>query len=293
MSSPPETRNPKPDTSSRNPFPKPQTRNLKPAGTAIIGRAGWIQPFPPTGVEWNTYDLPAPSPSADLAGLRIVHLTDFHLRRSLPNILLRVVERLNADPPDLLLLTGDFVENKRNPYPALPALRQFISALPAGVPTYAIVGNHDDYSVAYELRDYRVTFLNGRQTVASIHGREVELIGLPGVHRRELETAFLRRLPERRPDLPRIVLAHFPDQLRVIDSLRPDLVLCGHTHGGQICLPGGIPLIWHDSLPRQFARGVHKIGRTWLVVSRGLGYTGLPLRVFCMPEVIELRMGKG
>jgi len=269
------------------------TTRLTPARTTIIGRAGWIQPFPPTAVEWNTFDLAVPSLSADLAGLRIVHLTDFHLRRSLPNVFLRIIERLNADPPDLLLLTGDFIENKRNPYPAIPALRQFIEALPAGVPTFAIVGNHDDYAVAYELRDCRVTFLNGRQMIVSIHGREVELIGLPGVHRRELEASFLRRLPRRRIDLPRIVLAHFPDQLRFIDSLRPDLVLSGHTHGGQICLPGGIPLIWHDSLPRRFARGVHKVGRTWLVVSRGLGYTGMPLRVFCMPEVIELRMGKG
>jgi len=267
----------------------PETGNLKPV-THSIGHAGWIQPFPPTGVEWNAYDVPIAGLPVDFAPLRIVHLTDFHVRRVLPKVYQQINERLNADPPDLLLLTGDFVENKRNPYPAIPAVRQFIQALPAGVPAFAIVGNHDDYSVSYELRDCPVTFLNGRQTVVSVNGREIELIGLPGVHRRELEKQFLRRLPPRQFEVPRIILSHFPDHLRYIDTLRPDLVLSGHTHGGQICLPGGIPLIWHDGLSRKFAYGVHKIDRTWLVVSRGLGCTGLPLRVFCMPEVVELRL---
>jgi predicted MPP superfamily phosphohydrolase len=93
--------------------------------------------------------------------------------------------------------------------------------------------------------------------------------------------------------MPRIALAHYPDHLRLMRPLRPDVLLAGHTHGGQICLPGGIPIIRHDTLPRRQARGVHFIDGTWLVNHRGFGYTSLALRVFCPSEVIEIELVKG
>jgi uncharacterized protein len=72
--------------------------------------------------------------------------------------------------------------------------------------------------------------------------------------------------------------------------LSPDLILSGHTHGGQVCLPGGYPLITHDALPRAYASGVHRIGQSWLVVSRGMGFAQFCLRLFCPAETLEIRL---
>ena len=121
-------------------------------------------------------------------------------------------------------------------------------------------------------------------------GGKIELIGLPGKRRNELSSRFINALPEAQPGIPRIVLSHFPDHLKRTEGLQADLFLAGHTHGGQICLPRGATLMWHDSLPRRFARGAHRVGKTWLVVSRGLGWTGFPVRTWCPPEVVEIRL---
>jgi predicted MPP superfamily phosphohydrolase len=86
-------------------------------------------------------------------------------------------------------------------------------------------------------------------------------------------------------------LGHYPDQVRFVSHVAaPDLMLVGHTHGGQICLPGGRALLTHDYLPKRMARGVHHFGQTLLIVNRGFGWTRLRLRVFCPAEVVELRL---
>ena len=89
--------------------------------------------------------------------------------------------------------------------------------------------------------------------------------------------------------LPRIVLAHYPDLITSSAAMRPDLYLAGHTHGGQICLPGGRAILTHDHLPRHLCKGAHELGDgTCLVVNRGLGFATIPLRMFCPAEVIEI-----
>ena len=250
----------------------------------------WLQISPPRMIDWKHFDLTVEGLPPALQGIHVTHLTDFHFRKSWPAGYESLIEQLNANPPDLLLLTGDFVDSKRNAYPAIPHVRRMLTALPRKCPTYAIVGNHDDYGVAYELRDMGIPFLDGKRETPTINGARIELIGFPGARRFELDRPFLRRLPTKQPNVPRIILSHFPDHLRHADGLGADLLLAGHTHGGQMCLPGGIPLMSHDKLPLRLSRGVHKVNGTWLVVGRGLGHTGLPFRVFCPPEVIELRL---
>ncbi len=85
-------------------------------------------------------------------------------------------------------------------------------------------------------------------------------------------------------------MSHYPNHLHHAQRLGAQLFLTGHTHGGQVCLPGGKPIITHSSLPYKHCRGIHKLEKTWLVVNHGLGFSGLPLRVMCPPEVIELTL---
>jgi predicted MPP superfamily phosphohydrolase len=100
----------------------------------------------------------------------------------------------------------------------------------------------------------------------------------------------IARIPSKGENTLRIAMSHYPDALRRIGRLEADLFLTGHTHGGQICLPGRIPIIKHDSLPRPYCTGVHRVDDTWLVVNRGIGFTTLPIRVFCPSEVIEIKV---
>ena len=78
------------------------------------------------------------------------------------------------------------------------------------------------------------------------------------------------------------------DAIHRLGRLRPDVMLAGHTHGGQISLPGRVPIFKHDSLPRHMCQGVHETENGVLVVSRGIGHTVLPIRLFAPPQVIEL-----
>jgi predicted MPP superfamily phosphohydrolase len=263
-----------------------------------VSRGPWLQwRLKPSLLEWNIAHLPVPSLPAALEGLRIVQVTDLHLRQRWHRIYDVLMERLRSEQPDLLLMTGDFVDDKRDHRPALPVLYRMLDAFRGKAGCYAVVGNHDRYGMGRRLRGTHVTVLEdpGRPAYARHGGATIELIGLPGVHRKDLTRDVLDSLPTRgvspQPADLRIVLSHFPDHLRrTREILRPDLFLAGHTHGGQCCLPGRIPILRHDSLPRRLCSGVHRVGDTWLVVCRGIGTTTIPLRVFCPPEVLEVRL---
>lgn len=219
--------------------------------------------------------------------LRVIHLTDLHLRGRAHPALRLLAERLAADRPDLVLFTGDFADDKfaaarQMPFVAeMGALFQSVARLGC----FGVVGNHDGDLVAARLESMGVVPLDGG--ITSVGG--VDLIGLPGTMRSD---GRLFDDLDRDPHRPTIVLSHYPDEIRRLDRLSPDLMLAGHTHGGQICLPigGGLPLLTHDELPWRMARGVHRVDETWLVVSRGVGTTKLPIRVFCPAEAVELTL---
>jgi predicted MPP superfamily phosphohydrolase len=114
------------------------------------------------------------------------------------------------------------------------------------------------------------------------------LIGLPGVKKWDFDPIRLAHLPPKQERVPRIILSHYPDRVEGLAPLQADAVLAGHTHGGQICLPGGRATLSHDTLPKYMARGVHRFGNTTLIVNRGFGATHWPIRIFCPAEVIEI-----
>lgn len=256
-------------------------------------RGPWLEIGGPHGFEWARYELPVPGLPPQFEGLRIAHLSDLHIRKKWRGQLDDLIHRIRGEAPDLILITGDFVESKRNHAPALPHVLRFVGQLKAPLGCFGTLGNHDRYTLEQELDDSGVALIEGRRHVIEWDEAELELIGLPGVEREDLTPQVLDRFPPRQFGMPRIVLSHFPDHLKKAAVLRPDLFLAGHTHGGQICLPGGYPILRHDSLPRRLCRGVHRVADTWLVVSRGLGSTDLPLRLFCPPQVIELTLTRG
>jgi predicted MPP superfamily phosphohydrolase len=252
-----------------------------------VRKGRWLQLPPPTGFGWTRMHLPIASLSGPLVGLRILHLADIHLRRRWFAAYDQIIDLVAANPPDLILFTGDLVEHRRLREHEIRLGRRFVDSLPSRLGIYGIFGNHDGDHLSHQLASQRFCAIENALVTLPSQDGDIELIGLPGVHRDDLDEEFLNRLPPRRAGV-RIVLAHYPDQISRIQRLNADIMLAGHTHGGQICLPGGHAIFNHDSLPRRFASGAHRRGNMWLVVSRGIGYAGLPVRAFCPSEVVEI-----
>lgn len=224
----------------------------------------------------------------ELAELRIAHLSDFHL--GFPSrgtgAVERAVEWVVERQPDLVLISGDLLSRPR----AEPKLRALLSRLPD---SFAVLGNHDfalsrdPFSKPAELEDLgRTVLLEDEARTIELRGRRVQLVGVdPRTYRRG------RSRPERLADADadlRILLCHFPT---VIDKLPPgvfDLVLAGHLHGGQICIPYGFGKIRLAHLRWTYVEGLYRRPGGVLHVSPGLGTTFVPFRFFARPEATEL-----
>jgi predicted MPP superfamily phosphohydrolase len=258
------------------------------AQVSLERRGPWFMFRDTAGFEWTKIRAPIIDLAAELEGFRFVHLSDLHLRGYWTRGYDALIEGLEKSPPDLLVITGDFIDNKHDHRPGLRTLQRLIPRLKSRLGTYGIMGNHDTDLLDSYLREMGVHMLDGRRAVLQSGNAQLELIGLPGLDRRDLDAHFIADQLAKAPGTLRIVLSHYPDQFRKTKPLNADFFLTGHTHGGQICLPNGWPIITHDRSPRVYSRGVHRRDGTWYIVSRGLGFSGLPVRMNCPAEVAEI-----
>ena len=245
------------------------------------------------------YTLLVPNLPPTLAGLRIAHLTDFHvgMRGTPPSVLARAVARAVAWRPDLALLTGDFVHRGR----WLPEADLF-RGLAAEAPTYAVLGNHDSWGTSHEmdriaaaLEDSGVTILRNRATTVRLRDRgEIVLVGVedPSLQRDDLERAMVGLPAAPEPCRPTILLAHAPEIADRAPEGRFALIVSGHTHGGQLRFSPVQHRTFLDigmiagGLVSPYARGAWLVRGNPLYVNSGLGLSGLPLRFLAPPEVV-------
>ena len=242
--------------------------------------AGWLR--------LRSIACPVPELPPELAGLRIAHLSDFHL--GLPSrggsAVSRAFDWVVARAPDLVLISGDLLSRPR----AKHRLHRLLARLPA---SYAVLGNHDfahsrdPFSRPAALADLApATLLSDDSRTVELRGRLVQIAGIdPRSYR--AGRARPERLVDENADF-RILLCHFPN---VIDRLEPgafQLVLSGHLHAGQICIPwvGGKLRLAH--LRWTYVEGLYRRPGGVLHVSPGLGTTFVPLRFFARPEATEL-----
>ncbi len=218
-----------------------------------------------------------------LAGHRAIHLTDLHLDRyhSRHDRIAQIVDELQ---PDWIFITGDLL----NVPEGLPHLFRFLARLREIAPIYMTLGNHDHYSgvpVAQfaELSDrHRINLLVNQSTFVSVDEGELAVVGVddPSLHR-----ADLCCVPSRADHRVTLLLAHAPN---ILDEMEPhhavDLILCGHSHGGQWRIPG-IHTFWLPPGCNGRVAGWHVFGEHKLYVNRGLGWSFLPFRWNCRPEI--------
>jgi predicted MPP superfamily phosphohydrolase len=253
-----------------------------------------LQYFDAVGFEWNIYELAIHDLPDELIGYRIIHLSDLHCREYWQDAYDQLISRLHAEVPDVILVTGDYCDDTQHPQPALPICTKLLANLPSNQGMFGIFGNHDYNVSPADFRGVNIDFIPGRRVILSGRGgREVEVIGMLGPNREHLTPEYIETQPPRQPGRPRVMIGHYPDHIRRLPPMQGDIYLAGHTHGGQVCFPGGFPVIRHDSLPWRMCKGIHRYGHTWLCVSKGFGFSDVPWRMFCSSEVAELRLVRG
>lgn len=249
----------------------------------VAGTAGYGTLYERRDVRIVESTLPVRGLPQELAGLRIGFLTDAHHGSYLPrDDLERAVGLLASTRPDLVALGGDYVTWRDRTHAG--SFAEAISALrpPHGV--FAVLGNHDDgVSVPRELARNGVTVLDDARTRVVIGGVALDIAGVD----------FWTRKPEDVRKVlagarqPVIMLAHDPRRLTIAAELGVPLLLSGHTHGGQIVLPG-LGAIAARKYP--VAAGMLVRDGTTLFVSRGVGTVFVPCRINCPPEVAVLTL---
>lgn len=260
------------------------------AGAAAVAAALAVQAFliEPTRVEVTTHDLPLPDLPQAWEGARVVHLTDLHYGNPRSERLLAwMVGTVNELDPDLILITGDYVQRKRAEI--VPCARH-LSELRSRRGILGVMGDHD--FEAYGRRPLKGILENLDEAgVCLLRNQSRELTGglrITGIEpttlkiwRGNLEAA-LRDLPG--GGLPHLLLAHSPDVIRKASDRKIPMVLCGHTHGGQVVAPFLGPPVTHTRVGRRHASGWSSLGETRMYTGRGLS-SHYSLRFLCRPEI--------
>jgi predicted MPP superfamily phosphohydrolase len=247
-----------------------------------------------TWLELNRFDVPLADLPSSFNGFRLAQLSDFHASRQVtPAYLSEAVDLAQAQEPDLVVLTGDFVHKG---YKYVERVAAVLARLTASEGVYAVLGNHD-FSVrnALGFRRYRhlhraVAGALSERGIRVLHNEAVALrrgdghitlIGVEDLWSRvcDLDQAF----GGVDPGASCIVLAHNPRTVERLNGRRCDLMLSGHTHGGQIHVPGlGRPVL--SKKARRFAAGLYRHRDTYVYVNKGVGF-GFRFRFGVRPEV--------
>ncbi len=227
---------------------------------------------------------------------RIVHLSDIHNDLFGKNNS-RLIELIESVNPDYIFITGDLLDSRRtNVYRCYYLIEKIIKI----APVYFVTGNHESRKKFYpkfkeKLIESGVVVLNNRK----VELEEICLAGIddPGFKAKPNEPLYRKIIEEQLNKIElgsfNVLLAHRPQYLDVYSKYDFDLVLTGHAHGGQIRLPyiGGLLSPQQGILPK-YTTGIYEMNNTKMIVSRGLGNSLFPLRVFNNPEIIVIDFKK-
>jgi predicted MPP superfamily phosphohydrolase len=233
------------------------------------------------------------------AGMRIVQISDFHFEEYTEAFFLKeIVRKVNGLSPDVVVLTGDFVSKGpigrhfaiRASYQCAELLREIQCPV-----RYAILGNHDAAvsapAVTDALTTHGIPVLANSSVPLERDGRRLWLSGIEDAI--EQRPNLAAALPAGRRDEPVILLAHEPDFADYALGRKIGLVLSGHTHGGQICVPFLPPLLL-PALGKRYIHGLFSFADgLQLNVNRGIGAVLLPFRFRCPPEITVITLVQG
>lgn len=227
-------------------------------------------------------DIAFPNLPSEFDGFTILHLSDFHADVSLP-AMMRLPELVSTLAYDICVVTGDFRGKSFGPFDEALRLTARVRAR-LGDAVYGVLGNHDTVRILPELEAMSIRVLmNESETI--VRGKQrLHLAGVDDAHQylaANLEKACAG-IPEGEFS---ILLSHTPEIYNQASSAGFHLCLSGHTHGGQICLPGSVPVILSCDLPRRFGAGPWSYNNMLGYTSAGVGSSVIPVRFNCPPEI--------
>lgn len=249
--------------------------------------------------EIKHFDIPLDSWSKTTPPLKILHMSDIHDTAAATSVMAERCMKLN---PDVIAITGDvldkrgiiFNRNHSQLKSSINRMVEFLSYFKAPHLLF-VSGNNEQFEEADTFFENIVCsgweILNNRSITIDHYGQEVIFAGVDDPHTdHDNLNAAMHKLPESNSRPPLILLAHSPDIAGDALSENVDLLLCGHTHGGQIRFPLAGALITETKLFRKYADGLHRFNSMWMFINRGLGYSSLPIRIDCPPEIAFLNI---
>jgi predicted MPP superfamily phosphohydrolase len=212
----------------------------------------------------------------------ILQISDLHIDMApdFPDVLIEVLRQAEYD---LCVLTGDFRAETYGPYEAtLEGMQQVCNHLQGDV--YGVLGNHDTICMVPGLESMGVNMLLNEQVALKCGDDAIYLAGIDDPHYYRADN--LEKAADPIPnDAVSILLAHSPEIYRNASHANFNVLLCGHTHAGQICLPGGIPVMCNARCPRAFCRGAWNYRGMVGYTSAGSGASIVDVRINCPPEI--------
>ncbi|MCK4668087.1 metallophosphoesterase [Candidatus Dependentiae bacterium] len=238
----------------------------------------------PHNLEVNEFSLRT-SRLAEEESFTILHLSDLHLRE-FGRREQRLVDYLDGVTPDVIIITGDFIED----FSALYKFEKIFRSMKSKFGVFGVLGNND-YGLSANgarvktleafLKDMNITILRNQSIII---GNQIRLVGVDDPHRGydNMVKAF-REVAK--SDKLRIVLTHSPETVDFLLSRQPDLILTGHTHGGQVALPIFGPVFLNIKKGFKINAGLNYFNNIPVYLSKGIGTTLFPIRFNCRPEL--------
>lgn len=251
----------------------------------------------------DIYSIASEKLPSDFNGYKIAHISDYH-NRSSEIVNNSIIKSLKEQSPDIIVFTGDAVDSQN---PDFEQSLNFMEEIQSVAQVYFVTGNHeyrlskshpDEYNgFIDDIKSLGVVVLDGETVKIETSGGE--FINLHGIYDPyftecdawEIKTATDGLCSELRLEEGfNILLSHHPEQMDVYSDYGFDLVLSGHAHGGQITF-FGFPLKAPDQsgIP-EYTAGLYKQGDTTMIISRGIGYSVIPLRFFCSPQLVYIEL---
>lgn len=238
----------------------------------------------PNAIEVKNYEIE----DRALANVKIVFFSDLHLRKSDYKRLDKIIKLINDQKPDIVINGGDYAPSRNYKEMMDPdTMATKISLIDA--PVFTVLGEYDWYAngqeIAKSLQKNGIKVLENSAARTAVNRRYINIVGYADATTRTIKAAKAARGTSK----PRILVTHNPDvYYNIMDEY--NLILAGHTHGGQIVIPFTPPII--SSSKYKFNKGIVKPGMNTMLITKGLGTTGLKGRFNCKPEIVVINFVK-
>lgn len=225
-----------------------------------------------------------------LSGLKVVFVGDLHVKPYQKEHLKHVVEKINEQHPDLILCIGDFVSGHKHRHSlSIEEIAKELSVLKPKYGFYTVLGNHDWWQggekIEKVLEQNGIVVLGNENKTIYMNGKRLSIAGVEDLSTRGVDVQKAVKGIHH----PSILLSHSPDIFPLVKKQsKVDLVLAGHTHGGQVRLPFIGPVIVPSDYGKNYAQGLIEESGHRMFVTRGVGTSVIPMRFNCIPEIVVI-----